>query len=78
LTDLKEAHKIQDMAAIDKAAETMNNAWQAASQDIYQAQQNAGGQEGGAQDFGAGNNSNGAGTTEDVTDVEFEEVGDKK
>ena len=78
LTDLKEAHKIQDIAAIDKASETMNNAWQAASQDIYQAQQNAGGQEGGGQDFGAGNNSNGAGTTEDVTDVEFEEVGDKK
>jgi molecular chaperone DnaK len=78
LTDLKEAHKIQDIAAIDKASETMNNAWQAASQDIYQAQQNTGGQEGGPQDFGAGNNSNGAGTTEDVTDVEFEEVGDKK
>jgi molecular chaperone DnaK len=79
LTVLKEAHKIQDIAAIDKASETMNNAWQAASQDIYQAQQNAGGQEGGAPDFGAGdNNSSGAGTTEDVTDVEFEEVGDKK
>ena len=79
LTVLKEAHKIQDIAAIDKASETMNNAWQAASQDIYQAQQNAGGQEGGAPDFGAGDNNNsGAGTTEDVTDVEFEEVGDKK
>ena len=78
LTVLKEAHKIQDIAAIDKASETMNNAWQAASQDIYQAQQNAGGQEGGAPDFGAGDNNNsGAGTTEDVTDVEFEEVGDK-
>ncbi len=78
LTELKEAHKIQDIAAIDKASEMMNNAWQAASQDIYQAQQNAGGQEEGAQDSGAGNNSNDAGTTEDVTDVEFEEVSDKK
>lgn len=81
LTELKEAHKMQDIARIDKASETMNNAWQAASQDIYQAQQNAGGAEGGAQDFGAGagNSNNGAGTADDVTDVEFEEVsGDKK
>jgi molecular chaperone DnaK len=80
LTDLKEAHKIQDIAAIDKASEAMNNAWQAASQDIYQAQQNGAGAEGGAQDFGAenaGGNTNNS-TTEDVTDVEFEEVGDKK
>jgi molecular chaperone DnaK len=78
LSELKEAHKIQDITAIDKASEAMNNAWQAASQDIYQAQQN--GAEGGAPDFGAGNtNNNGStGTTEDVTDVEFEEVGDKK
>jgi molecular chaperone DnaK len=77
LTELKEAHKIQDMARVDKATEDMNNAWQAASQDIYSAQQNAGG-DAGAQDAPntGGNNQN---TTEDVTDVEFEEVGgDKK
>jgi len=78
LTDLKEAHKIQDIAAIDKASEAMNNAWQAASQDIYQAQQNAGGQEGGAQDFAGNAGTGSTGATDDVTDVEFEEVGDKK
>ncbi|MEY3420607.1 MAG: hypothetical protein RIR48_892, partial [Bacteroidota bacterium] len=46
LTELKEAHKIQDMARVDKATEAMNNAWQAASQDIYAAEQNAGGDTG--------------------------------
>jgi molecular chaperone DnaK len=77
LTDLKEAHKMQDIAEIDKASEAMNAAWTAASQDIYQAQQNAGGDSAtDAQDFGQ---NNGATTeTDDVTDVEFEEVGDKK
>ncbi|MBK8347252.1 MAG: molecular chaperone DnaK [Saprospiraceae bacterium] len=81
LTELKEAHKLQDIPRVDKASEAMNNAWQAASQDIYQAQQNTGGAEGSAQDFGAGDGqgSNGKGTADDVTDVEFEEVeGDKK
>jgi len=80
LTELKEAHKLQDISRIDKASEAMNNAWQAASQDIYQAQQNGGGAEGGTQDFGAGSDtgSKGSGTADDVTDVEFEEVGDEK
>jgi molecular chaperone DnaK len=76
LSELKEAHKMQDFAKIDQASEVMNNAWQAASQDIYQAQQNAGGPEGGSQES-TGSNQN-SGPTEDVTDVEFEEVGDKK
>jgi len=35
LGELKEAHKLQDFAKIDQASETMNAAWQAASQDIY-------------------------------------------
>ncbi|MCE2789021.1 MAG: molecular chaperone DnaK [Saprospiraceae bacterium] len=75
LTELKEAHKMQDIARIDKATEAMNNAWQAASQDIYQAQQSAEPEQNpNAQSGTAGNN-----TTDDVTDVEFEEVGgDKK
>ncbi len=80
LSELKEAHKLQDFAKIDQASEAMNAAWQAASQDIYQAQQNGAGDNAGAADFGAnaGNGNPGGNTTEDVTDVEFEEVGDKK
>ena len=76
LTELKEAQKVEDFARIDKASEALNAAWQAASQDMYQATQQdapdgAAGAEG-AQDGGSSTN------TDDVTDVEFEEVDDKK
>lgn len=72
LSELKEAHKHQDLPSIDKASEALNAAWQAASQDIYQAQQGAEGQ---ASSTGSENPSSGP---DDVTDVEFEEVTDKK
>jgi molecular chaperone DnaK len=72
--DLKTAHQAQDMEAIDKHMETLNNAWTAASQDLYQAQQTAGGTEGSADNGSTASNDEGA---EDVTDVEFEEVEDK-
>jgi molecular chaperone DnaK len=86
LTALKEAHKAQDIALIDTATEALNTAWQAASQDIYQASQAAGGDPGAAgpeatADAGAGESSGagaGTGDAEDVTDVEYEEVDDKK
>jgi molecular chaperone DnaK len=73
LAELKEAHKMQDIASIDKATESMNAAWQAASQDIYQAQQSTPGADQGGPSAGSG-----AGSADDVTDVEFEEVSDKK
>ena len=79
---LKEAHKSDDVAAVDAAMEELNAAWTAASQDLYAAQQEAGGAgaEGGA-DAGAGDQASAAeeGNTEsdDVQDVEFEEVDDK-
>ncbi len=76
VADLKEAHKVQDLAKVDSATEALNTAWQAASQDIYNAQQAAGGADATA-DAGAG--ATGAeDSTEDVTDVEFEEVDDAK
>jgi molecular chaperone DnaK len=73
LAELKEAHKMQDISRIDKATEAMNAAWQAASQDIYQAQQGAPGADQGGPSAGSS-----AGSADDVTDVEFEEVSDKK
>ncbi len=75
LTELKEAHKMQDIAKIDAAMEVMNTAWTAASQDIYAASQEA---EGGA---GADPTASAAGDakdSEEVTDVEFEEVEEDK
>lgn len=74
VADLKEAHKTEDLAKIDAATETLNAAWQAASQDIYQASQDAAG----AGQTGEGAQDNSSNTADDVTDVEFEEVDDKK
>ena len=42
LNKLKEAHKSQDLAAIDAAMNELNSRFQAASQDLYNAQQQAG------------------------------------
>ncbi len=79
LNELKEAHKAQDIAQIDAATEKLNTAWQNASQEMYQASQEA---QQGAADPGAQNQDQGANdggdNTDDVTDVEFEEVDDKK
>ena len=77
LNTLKDAHKSQDVPSIDAAITSLNAIWQAATQEMYQSGQagdpnagqdpNAGGQ--------SGNTSNNNG---DVTDVEYEEVNDKK
>ena len=77
LSRLKEAHKSGNVADIDSATEQLNQAWNAASQDIYSAQQQA--QNNATQNPGpdAGANANANGSTnngDNVTDVEFEEV----
>ncbi|MDO8996128.1 MAG: molecular chaperone DnaK [Sediminibacterium sp.] len=68
LTKLKEAHKNQDIPAVDAAMEEMNTAWTAASEDIYKAQQAAGGQPG-AEAGGAEQPK-----SDTVEDAQFEEV----
>ena len=73
LNKLKEAHKAQDIAAIDSAMAELNNALQSAAQDLYNAQ---GQQQPGAQNAGnaqAGGNASNKGDG-GVTDVDFEEV----
>jgi molecular chaperone DnaK len=69
LAKLKEAHKNQDIAAIDSSIAELNNAWQAASQDLYAAQQQAQQAQGGQQQGGAQQ-----GGQQQPEDVEFEEV----
>ena len=74
LEELKKAHQSQDIAAIDKAMEAINEAWKNASEEMYKAQQEAQAQGG---DAGAGAQGDEAsGSADDVTDVEFEEVND--
>jgi len=71
LNKLRDAHKSQDITQIDAALAEMNNAWTAASEDMYKATQDGGGQPGanGQQDANTG-----ADAGEHVTDAEFEEV----
>ena len=72
LSKLKEAHKAQDVAAIDTALTEMNTAWTAASEEIYKAQQ----------EQGAGANAQPTGdatqttsnNNDTVEDAQFEEV----
>jgi len=71
LNKLKEAQKSGDVAQVDAAVTEMNNAWTAASEELYKATQEAqanggAGAEGQPQGSAAGN--------EGVTDAEFEEV----
>lgn len=70
LTKLKEAHKNQDIPAVDAAMAEMNTAWTAASEDIYKAQQEAGAQPGA--DAGSTNGNDAKSDT--VEDAQFEEV----
>ncbi|MEP6949130.1 MAG: molecular chaperone DnaK [Ginsengibacter sp.] len=76
LVKLKEAHKLQDISAIDTAVAEINTAWTAASEEMYKATQQAGangdGQPNAQQPHeGAETNAN---TNDNVTDAEFEEV----
>ncbi len=73
LSKLKDAHKQQDLAAIDSSLAELNTAWTAASEEIYKAQQ-GGATAGGP--TGAQQEPQGAGATagDNVTDAEFEEV----
>lgn len=73
LNRLKEAHKTQDLAQIDPAVTELNNAWTAASEEIYKATQQSGGAQPGAGDGQAGPNAGNQGS-ENVTDAEYEEV----
>ncbi len=73
LNDLRDAHKTENFDKIDSASAALNNAWQAASQEMYQAGQ-AGTDPGAGAGAEANHNTGGNGANEDVTDVEFEEV----
>ena len=71
LTKLQEAHKTQDLPAIDAAMAEMNTAWTAASEEMYKATQEAQGAQPGA-DAGAGASAGAA--NDNVEDAQFEEV----
>ena len=74
LQKLKDAHKSGDIAAIDAAIAELNQAWQAASAQMYQQGQQAGPQAGpqpGADQQGGAQPNQGK---DDIQDADFEEV----
>jgi len=70
LEGLKKAYEAKDLEAIKPALDTINEAWKAASEEMYKAQQEAGGQAPPAGDEAASSSS----SDDDVEDVDFEEV----
>ncbi|MFN3342814.1 MAG: molecular chaperone DnaK [Flavobacteriales bacterium] len=70
LADLKKAYETKDMPSIETAMNQLNQVFQSAAQEMYA-------NTGGAPGADAGNQGAGAGDSE-VTDVDFEEVKDKK
>ena len=77
LQNLKDAHKAQDVAAIDAAIAEMNNAWQTASSQMYQQTGTQPGAEGFQQQAGAGQQTGSQSSNtskDDIQDADFEEV----
>ena len=76
LNKLKEAHKAQDIAGVDAAMAELNSVFQAASQEMYNAQNAQGGAQAGGANFGGQTNNNAGNNNgkDNVTDVDFEEV----
>jgi molecular chaperone DnaK len=77
LNNLKEAHKTQNIAAIDSATEELNKVFHAASEEMYKASQGDsqnGGPTGPADGQPKGSESGSKTKDQEVTDVDFEEV----
>ncbi|MCB0478515.1 MAG: molecular chaperone DnaK [Crocinitomicaceae bacterium] len=69
LAELKKEHEAKNLEGIKAAMENLNTVFQAASQEMYNASQQAGGDAG---------NTSGADSSDEVTDVDFEEVDESK
>jgi molecular chaperone DnaK len=67
LTELKAAYETKDLATIQPALDKINEAWKVASEEMYKAQAEAGAP-------GAEPQAEPTNETEDVQDVDFEEV----
>ncbi|MEJ5268403.1 MAG: molecular chaperone DnaK [Bacteroidales bacterium] len=74
LEKLKTAHKSEDLAGIDTAMNEINAAFQSASQDIYNAQQQSGSQSSSSSDSNQSSSTGKGSSNDEVTDVDFEEV----
>ena len=73
LTNLKSAHESKDLSSIDDAMEKINAAWKVASEEMYKATQQQSPNDSDSQQEASSSNG-----SDDVTDVEFEEVKEDK
>jgi molecular chaperone DnaK len=78
LEKLRNAHKNQDIEAIDAAMNQLNSAWQAAATEMYQATGGGAQANAGANPNAGNQNAGGTSNNNDVSDVEYEEVNDNK
>ena len=77
IAKLKEAHKQENLAEIDRLMSEIQQVWAAASQQMYQQTGDAGAQQGptaGADTSANNTQSDNKGGSDDVTDVDYEEV----
>lgn len=74
LSKLKEAHKSQDLSAIDAATAELNNAWQAASAQMYQQTGAQPDPDAGFQGGQQSGQQSGGNAKDDIQDADFEEV----
>ena len=72
LEELKKAYETKEVETIQPALDKINEAWKAASEEMYKAQAEA--QQAGAPAGDAGAQDGAAEENSDVEDVDFEEV----
>ena len=75
LEGLKTAHTAQDVAAIETNLKTLNDAWMAASEELYKAMND---QQAAGEQPNAEGNPSAENKSDNVEDVAFEEVKDEK
>ena len=74
LENLKKAHESKDIDSIKTALEGINEAWKNASEEMYKAQAESGGGNPTADPTGNSQPNNDKDSSDDVQDVDFEEV----
>ena len=74
LDELKKAYESKDVAVIQPALDKINEAWKAASEEMYKAQAEGAQQAGAPGDAGGEDPTADAAEGDDVQDVDFEEV----
>ena len=77
LESLKNAHKSRDIAGIDTAMANLNTVWQSASEEMYKNSAQSGSQGGSQQGTDQHQQGSQKPGSDEVTDVDFEEVKDK-